>query len=350
MMHERLWDAVSARDASADGLFVYAVRSTRIYCRPTCPSRRPRRDRVEFFPSPGLAAAAGYRACRRCRPDEPGAAAVDQAIVRIQKTCAAVARHPEARWTSRALERASGVSTAQLQRAFRRTLAMSPRDYVAACRQRRFLDTLRRTSTVTDAIYEAGYGSPSRVYEAFALPGMTPATYGRGGLGATIRWATAGSTLGTILVAATDRGLCFVQIGPTIGSLRQGLRAEFPRATIDPGPSSSVAPLAAAAAAAAEARPLPDTLPLDIRGTAFQWRVWRALTRIPRGETRSYAQVASEIGRPSAARAVARACATNPVALLVPCHRVVRADGNPAGYRWGSDVKRALLAKEAASR
>jgi AraC family transcriptional regulator of adaptative response/methylated-DNA-[protein]-cysteine methyltransferase len=344
--HDGLWRAVSARDAAADGLFVYGVASTRVYCRPSCASRRPRRDRVAFFPTPAMAESEGYRPCRRCRPLEPVAAL--PAADRVRRACEAVARRPEARWPSRALARAGGASVPQLQRGFRQLLGVSPRDYVSACRHRRFLDALKNGHRATDAVYVAGYGSPSRVYGgAIRLPGMTPATYGRGGAGATISWTTTPSTIGRILVASTERGLCFVEIGTNDAGLLRGLRREFPHATIADEPSPSMAPLAQAARAVAAANPVPATLPIDIRGTAFQWRVWRALTEIPRGETRSYADVAAAIGEPKAVRAVARACATNPIALVVPCHRVVPTAGGEGGYRWGSDTKRRLLKTEA---
>jgi AraC family transcriptional regulator of adaptative response/methylated-DNA-[protein]-cysteine methyltransferase len=342
--HDGLWRAVSDRDSTADGLFVYAVTSTKIYCRPSCPSRRPRRDRVEFYPAPAMAESRGYRACRRCHPADPLAAA--PAAVRVRRACEVIARRPEARWASASLSRVSGASVPQLQRAFRSLLGISPRDYVAACRRRRFLDTLRGGRRVTDAIYESGYGSPSRVYGAIRLPGMTPATYGRGGAGARIAWTTTTSRVGRLLVASTARGLCFVEIGRTEDGLLAALRREFPQAEVDARSSKSLAPLARAARAVADAKAVPETLPLDIRGTAFQWRVWRELTRIPRGETRSYAALAASIGRPKAVRAVARACATNPIALVVPCHRIVAADGAIGGYRWGKATKRTLLSLE----
>jgi AraC family transcriptional regulator of adaptative response/methylated-DNA-[protein]-cysteine methyltransferase len=236
----------------------------------------------------------------------------------------------------------------QLQRAFRAVLGMSPRDFITASKRQRFLATLKRRATVTDAIYEAGYGSPSRVYDAIRLPGMTPATYGRGGKGARIGWIAADSPVGRIMVATTDRGVCFVQVGTTDRDLLARLRDEFPHAAIDDAPAASLDPLARVALAVANATPVAEKFPVDIQGTAFQWRVWRALTEIPRGQTRSYSEVAATIGQPSAARAVARACATNPLALVVPCHRVVGSKGQLAGYRWGTRVKRALLEKERA--
>lgn len=329
------------RDRAADGLFVYGVTSTGVYCRPSCPSRRPKPERVEFFPASAMAEASGYRPCRRCHPETTinGASASD----RVRHACEAVARRPEASWTSASLARAGGTSVVQLQRAFRRVLGIAPRDYVAACRQRRFLDAVRKGQSVTDAVYESGYGSPSRVYDAIRLPGMTPATYGRGGLGAKIRWLAADSPLGRVLVASTARGLCAVRAGAPDAQLLKSLAEEFPKATIDARPSSDLRALIDAALAIAEATPVPGDLPVDIRGTAFQWRVWRALTQIPAGETRTYSEVARAIGRPSAVRAVARACATNPIALVVPCHRVVRTDGHLGGYRWGLDMKEALL-------
>jgi AraC family transcriptional regulator of adaptative response/methylated-DNA-[protein]-cysteine methyltransferase len=347
--NQGLWKAVESRDAHADGLFVYAVRSTGVYCRPSCASRRPRRDRVEFFPAPAMAEAGGYRACRRCHPER---AAIESTpdVARVRRACEAIGRKPDAPWTSRAITKAGGASVAQLQRSFRRVLGLAPRDYVAACRHRRFLDTLRSGAAVTDAIYESGYGSPSRVYESMRLPGMTPATYGRGGTGAQIEWTSVASPIGRILVAATTRGLCAVRVAPTDRESVAALQAEFPRAVISRGSSNRLDEMAAAAKAVADGQAISGDVPVDIRGTAFQWRVWRALTRIPVGETRSYAAVARAIGQPTATRAVARACATNPIALVVPCHRVVREDGELGGYRWGTHAKRALLTTERAAK
>ena len=265
----------------------------------------------------------------------------------VQRVCQAVSRRPEVSWSSARLAAVSGTSSVQLQRAFRAVLGISPRDFITAAKRQRFLDTLKKRPNVTDAIYESGYGSPSRVYEAIRLPGMTPATYGRGGTGAHVRWMTCDSPIGRIMVASTERGLCFVQIGQADRDLLSLLRQEFPLANVDARPCASLAPLIAAARAVADVTPLPADLPVDIRGTAFQWRVWRALTRIPRGETRSYSEVAAAIGQPSAVRAVARACATNPLSLVVPCHRVVGGKGTLTGYRWGLGVKQTLLEREA---
>ena len=343
-MSDALWHSVENRDAHADGLFVYAVKSTGIYCRPSCASRKPRRDRVEFFPAPAMAASRGYRPCRRCHPDEVSAGS--PALDRVRRAALAVARHPEARWTATKVARAGGTTVVQIQRAFRSLLGLAPRDYVAACRRRRFLDALRDGNGVTGAMYDAGYGSPSRLYGAIRLPGMRPATYGRGGLGAAIQWTTTDTPLGLVLVAATSSGLCFVEVGSSVDALVSALKAEFPAATIAPGPSASLKPLADAARAVALAKGISRDLPVDIQGTAFQWKVWRALTNIPRGETRTYSDVARAIGSPSSVRAVARACATNPIALIVPCHRVIGTDGKLHGYRWGIDVKRKLIEAE----
>jgi len=343
-MSTQLWRAVLDRDPNADGLFVYAVRSTKIYCRPTCASRRPRRDRVEFFPAAAMAEAAGYRACRRCHPER--ASEGPAALARVRHACRAIARQPAAPWQASSLARAGGTSVVQLQRAFRSVLGLSPREYIAACRRRRFIERLRQGARVTDAVYEAGFGSASRAYEAIRLPGMTPATYGRGGAGAAIGWATTDSRIGRVLVAATDRGACFVEVGESDGHLVRALREAFPRASIDQAPSATIGPLLRAVRQVVESQPVAADVPVDIQGTAFQWRVWRELTKIPRGQTRTYADVARAIGQPSAARAVARACASNPLALLVPCHRVVPAGGGIGGYRWGAETKRRLIEEE----
>lgn len=341
MTFDGLWRAVESRSEAADGLFVYAVTSTGVFCRPTCGSRLPRRERVRFFPTPAMAVAAGFRACKRCRPETEGGPG--PAVSRVEAACRAVASRPDAAWTPPRLARAASVSVPQLQRAFRRTLGLSPRDYVAACRRRRFLAALKSGRGVTGAIYEAGYGSPSRVYgAAVTLPGMTPATYGKGGRGATIEWTTVGSRVGLIVAAATAKGACFVGVVNSTAAAREAVAAEFPRADVREGRSPRVRAVAAAAKAAAEARPVPAGLPLDIAGTAFEWRVWRALTKIPRAETRTYTEVARAIAQPRAARAVARACAANPIALLVPCHRVVPQAGGVGGYRWGPKVKEQL--------
>jgi AraC family transcriptional regulator of adaptative response/methylated-DNA-[protein]-cysteine methyltransferase len=343
MPHARLWEAVRRRDPVADGAFVYGVRSTRIACRPSCPSRRPRPDRVEYFPDIAMALAAGYRPCRRCRPAATDNGRGDSAIARA---CGAIARQPDARWPLAQLAAVAGTSVSALRRAFRTMLGVSPRDYVAACRRRAFLGRLKDGESVTSATYAAGYGSASRVYDS-RMGAIPPASYRRGGAGATIDWTTMVSPIGRILVAATVRGICFVAIGGSKEELARVVRTEFPRARVVQRRSAAVRPFLAAARAAAAGQSVPISLPADIVGTAFQWKVWRALTRIPRGGTVSYAQLAASIGRPDAVRAVARASATNPLALLVPCHRVIGKDGALRGYRWGVSVKQRLLRSEA---
>ena len=341
---ETAWAAVLGRDAGFEGRFVYAVRSTGVFCRPTCPSRRPRREQVAFFAQAAEARAAGFRACRRCRP-EAAQTQVAEAMARVR---AHIDDHLDLRLTLGELATVAGLSPTHLQRTFKAQLGLSPRDYLRARRAERFKSEVRQGRTVTDALYEAGYGSGSRLYEAApARLGMTPGAYKRGGKGAQVRFTTAASSLGRVLVAATDRGICAVQLGDTDGALEAALRSEYPQATLhrdDAGLRPSLA--AILAHLGGEVRQL--DLPLDVAASAFQWRVWHALQEIPYGETRSYAEVAAAVGQPRAVRAVARACATNRVALLVPCHRVVRADGSEGGYRWGQERKHRLLASEKA--
>ena len=346
------WRAIATRDASFDGRFVYAVTSTGIFCRPTCPSRRPRRDRVRVFAAPADAAAAGFRACRRCRPEMPAApSTTERAVARARGLIDAhVAAGRDGRLTLSALGAACGVSPFHLQRAFRRTVGVSPRAYADERRAERMRAALQRGETVTTATYDAGYGSSRAAYRGAARRlGMPPGVYQRGGEGERIRAVVVATRFGHVLVAATPRGICRVALGDAAAPLEAGLAAEFPHATIDPADAALRAHLAAVLRAieggTAAAAPA-----LDTTGTAFEQRVWRALQAIPFGETRSYQEVARAIGRPTAARAVARACAANPVALVVPCHRVVRADGAAGGYRWGAARKAALLAHERGGR
>ncbi len=338
------WRIVLARDRRFDGAFVYAVRSTGIFCRPSCPSRRPRRSVVRFYPIPEAAQAAGFRACRRCRPTQT--ASPDPAVALVRDVCRSIDAHPDAAADLATLGRRVGRSPHQLLRAFRRVLGVSPREYRDARRLTRLKSSLKERRHVSPAIYEAGYGSSSRVYErAASALGMTPATYGRGGRGAAIRYAVVPSPLGQLLVAATDKGVCRISLGDAAAPLERDLRAEFPAATIttDAGP---LAGWAQAIVRHLEGREPHLDLPLDIRATAFQQRVWAALKQIPYGATRSYQAVAKAIHQPRATRAVARACATNPVAIAIPCHRVVREDGALGGYRWGIERKRRLLERE----
>jgi len=348
---ESRWDAVMARDREADGRFVYAVRSTGVYCRPSCPSRRPRRDRVEFFDRTDEARAAGFRACRRCLPDEVTAA--DPWIEKIRRACVYLSNvegHP----SLATLAERFGGSPYHLQRNFKRLVGVTPREYAEACRLGKVKRGLRRAGDVTTAMLDAGYGSSSRFYER-AVPklGMTPSAYRRGGAGATIDYTTVASPLGRLLVAATPRGVCAVKMGSTDAALIESLRREYPAATVTPNAGSlskwTEAILARLESRSAEASSSawrrPD-IPLDVQATAFQWQVWQALAAIPVGETRTYTEVAAAIGQPRSARAVARACAANPVAIAIPCHRVVPASGGEGGYRWGAARKAALLKRE----
>ncbi|UCC48537.1 MAG: bifunctional DNA-binding transcriptional regulator/O6-methylguanine-DNA methyltransferase Ada [Gemmatimonadota bacterium] len=338
------WETVLARDSTYDGRFVYAVRSTGIYCRPSCPSRRPQREQVKFFPIPEVAERAGFRACRRCRPDL--AHASDPLLERVRRVCRFIDEHPEAKRTLAQLAGHVGTSPHHLQRSFKAVLGITPRQYADARRLHRFKRELGNGASVTRALYEAGYGSSSRLYErASSQLGMTPATYRRGGRGARIRHTTTACTLGRLLVAATDRGVCAVSLGDDDASLTAALRDEYPHAEIsrdDEGLGRWVEALLSYL----DGRCRDVDLPLDVRATAFQRRVWELLRAIPSGETRSYSEMARQLGAPRAARAVARACASNPVSLIVPCHRAVRADGTPGGYRWGVERKQALLMKE----
>jgi AraC family transcriptional regulator of adaptative response/methylated-DNA-[protein]-cysteine methyltransferase len=330
------WSAVLARDAGADGRFVYAVGSTGIYCRPSCPSRRPRRRGVTFFATADDAERAAFRACRRCDPRGRRAPAAEL----IARACRAL-DDSDGPLTLAALGGALGVSPFHLQRTFKRVVGVTPKEYAAARRVARLKASLPGAATVTEAVYEAGYGSGSRVYER-PLLGMTPATYRSGGRGARIAFTTAATPLGRLLVAATAHGVCAVSLGSGDRALERALRAEYPRATVERD-GRALGPWVAAIVASLDGDRRGLALPLDVQATAFQRRVWQALREIPRGETRSYAELADAIGAPTAARAVARACSTNPVALLIPCHRVVRGDGAVGGYRWGAARKRRLL-------
>ena len=336
------WRAVQARDRLADHQFVYAVRSTGIYCRPSCPSRRPGRDRVVFFDSPPSAVRAGYRACRRCRPDEAGD---DPWVEKVRRACVYLA-NLQGRVSLARLSSRLGGSPYHLQRSFKRLVGVTPREYAEACRLRKVKRGLRSGVSVTAAIFDAGYGSSGRFYGAAARKlAMAPAVYGRGGTGMRLKYTIVDSPLGRLLVAATDRGVCAVSMGSSDAELERALSREFPNAIRQRDTGALGRWTNAILAHLAGRRPRLD-LPLDVQATAFQWQVWTALAAIPYGTTRSYADVAASIGRPTAARAVARACATNPVALAIPCHRAVSSSGGTGGYRWGADRKAALLAAE----
>jgi AraC family transcriptional regulator, regulatory protein of adaptative response / methylated-DNA-[protein]-cysteine methyltransferase len=340
------WKALAARDRAADGTFVYGVSSTGVYCRPSCPSRRPRADRVRFFDTTHEARQAGFRACKRCRPDTVGLA--QPGVDAVRRVSAYLATHADESVTLAHLARVASMSPYHLQRRFKALVGLSPREYQAAVRANRLRTSLRDGLDVTSAIYEAGYGSPSRVYEASPTgKGMTPSAYRRHGAGMRIGYSIVPSKIGRVLVAATELGVCSVKIGDSDASLVGDLRQEYSAAEI----SANDAPRAEWVHAIADHlrgdRPSLD-LPIDVTATAFQWKVWRALQQIPAGETRAYADVARRIGKPRAIRAVANACANNPVALIVPCHRVVPSSGGVGGYRWGAERKKKLLATEAA--
>jgi AraC family transcriptional regulator of adaptative response/methylated-DNA-[protein]-cysteine methyltransferase len=338
------WQAVQARDARFDGRVFFGVRSTGIYCRPSCPARRPRREQVVFFRIPEAAEQAGFRSCRRCRPRV--AATSDPQIKMVRQACRYIEDHDDATPTLEALSAHTGVSPYHLQRVFKRVTGVTPRQYAEACRLARFKSHVKKGETVTGAMYDAGYGSSSRLYErAPSQLGMTPADYRRGGKGARISFTTASCSLGRLLVAATEKGVCAVRLGDSDAALEADLLNEYPSAEFhrdDKALSNWVEQILNHLNGS-----LPHLdLPVDVQATAFQWSVWEKLREIPYGSTRSYSEVAKAIGRPTATRAVARAIATNPVALVVPCHRVIREDKSLGGYRWGVERKQALLDKE----
>jgi len=346
-LDDRRWTRVLARDRDADGSFVYAVTTTGVFCRPSCPSRRPRRDNVRFFTAASDAERAGFRACLRCRPG--GARPVSAGARAVSNAAAYLRAHATEPVALATLADRVGLSPSHLQRVFTAQTGLSPREFQAACRAEHFRSALRTGRDVTTATYDAGYGSPSRVVARRPTgPGLTPSVYRKGAPGVAITYAIVDSVLGRLLVAATARGVCAVKLGASDRALKSDLTAEFPGAVVRPGPLPER--WARVIAAAVDGRPAttPD-VPLDVQGTAFQWTVWTALQTIPAGETRSYGEVAAGIGRPRAVRAVARACASNPVALVVPCHRVVPAAGGTGGYRWGAERKAKLIAREAAA-
>ncbi|HEV8237789.1 MAG TPA: bifunctional DNA-binding transcriptional regulator/O6-methylguanine-DNA methyltransferase Ada [Thermoanaerobaculia bacterium] len=349
---EQRWEAVTHRDASFDGRFFLGVLTTGIYCRPSCPARRPLRKNVRFYATPAEAQRDGLRACLRCKPDQPAATGAPAWVAEL---CDHIRREADggAPLTLAALAARVHLSPTHLQRAFRAAVGVSPRRYAELCRLERLKGELRQGESVTGAIYAAGFGSSSRVYErADSRLGMTPSEYKTGGRGVAITYAAADTSVGKLLLAATDRGLCFVQLGGSERELVARLRREYPAAeprTMDASSSPAFAAwMEALRRHVEEGRPHGD-LPVDVRASAFQQRVWTFLQSIPWGETRSYAQVAAGIGAPRASRAVARACATNPVAVAIPCHRVIRGDGGLSGYRWGTERKRRLLDRERAA-
>jgi AraC family transcriptional regulator of adaptative response/methylated-DNA-[protein]-cysteine methyltransferase len=337
----RYWRATLSRDARADGTFVLAVRSTQIYCRPSCPARRPLRRNVVFFRTREEAEKQGFRPCLRCKPNE-----VAGPVALVERATRQLAESAEESVRFGALSGTLGTTPATLRRAFLQVTGLRPRELAEALRLARFKKMLRAGKSITDALYETGYGSSSRVYErSNAQLGMTPATYRKGGMGMKIGYSIAKSTLGKVLVAATDRGVSAVYLGDAEAKLVQELKDEYPRAELVPA-DDSFERWVKEIVQRVEGKPPRIELPLDLQATAFQRRVWQELQRIPVGTTRTYSQVAKALGNPKAVRAVARACATNPVSIVVPCHRVIREDGNLAGYRWGLSRKEQLLAQE----
>jgi AraC family transcriptional regulator, regulatory protein of adaptative response / methylated-DNA-[protein]-cysteine methyltransferase len=343
------WQAVVARDPNYDGVFVYAVQSTGIYCRPWCPSRRLRRDQVLFFPFPAAAEQAGFRPCRRCRPRDVGRTPPHVGLV--QNVCRQIEAHlrdSQGPLRLASMSVATGSSPYHLQRTFKRIMGITPRQYLEARRVDHLKASLKEGKDVTGALYDAGYGSSSRLYEhAPAQLGMTPATYRRGGRNLDITYTIATCPLGRLLVAATERGVCAVSLGDSDTALEACLAEEYPNARLrrDRHPESDLKKWLASVLELIQGEQQKQ-LPLDIQATAFQWRVWKQLRAIPRGATRSYSEIACEIGRPTAVRAVARAIATNPVAVIIPCHRAVHKDGRLSGYRWGPKRKQILLETE----
>ena len=341
-IEETRWKAVQQRDRRSDGDFVYGVLTTGVYCRPSCSSRQPLRENVRFFTTGEEARSAGLRACRKCHPD----ATREQGIV--HRASEYIRAHLDDKLDLARIAKAVGVSSFALHRRFKSELSISPRQFVESCRLGTLKNGLKKGANVTRAMMDAGYSSTSRLYEQ-AQPklGMAPRQYAAGAEGLTIHYTTVETKLGEVVVASTGKGICCVQF--LDGSKPEvALGSEFPRAMLirEDHPAKEVAEVIRSLASG---NPVRISLPVDLRGTLFQQQVWQELRRIPAGATRSYALVAESLGRPTATRAVARACATNHVAMLVPCHRVIRSDGNDSGYRWGTDRKRALLESEKGS-
>ena len=345
---EKAWQLLIARDPTAD--FLYGVRTTHVFCRPNCKSRLPLRKNVRFFRDFAAAEGAGFRPCKRCNPTALEAAGANDRVV--ERMRGHLETHLDRPVRLKDLARIAHLSPFTVQRLFKRTMGVSPLQYQRALRAGSLRAALRQGAKVTDAIYEAGFGSPSRAYEGAQL-GMTPARFARGGEGETIRWATGSSRFGWIVAASTERGLCWLALADTRAQAESSLREEFPAAELQRDPStakwieSAVASVSGGDGSNGRGNTVKAET-LDLRGTAFQLRVWQALRRIPRGETRSYSELARELGDRQATRAVARACAVNRVALVVPCHRVIGADGSMAGYRWGTERKKQLLNAERA--
>jgi AraC family transcriptional regulator, regulatory protein of adaptative response / methylated-DNA-[protein]-cysteine methyltransferase len=342
---DTLWQAVMEHSSQLDGVFYYGVRTTGIYCRPSCPSRRPRRDHVDFYFDTGSAEQAGLRACRRCRPTQ--SSELNPQAELVHRACAYIENNLEATLTLKTITAAVGGSPFHLQKTFKHILGITPQEFAELRRVAMFRTALRFGRSVAEATYEAGFNSSRGLYErAHAHLGMTPATYRKGAPSQQIVYAVTDSPLGRLLVASTPKGICKISLGEDDQKLVEALYAEFPKALIS-ADSKTLRMAVQAILDYLSQRSTRIKLPLDLQATAFQMRVWRELQRIPFGKTLTYEEVAQRLEQPTAVRAVARACATNPVALVVPCHRVVRKDGSLGGYRWGLDRKRKLLEAEA---
>jgi AraC family transcriptional regulator of adaptative response/methylated-DNA-[protein]-cysteine methyltransferase len=343
---EARWAAVLGRDRRADNVFCYSVRTTGVYCRPSCAARRARRQNVRFHATPEAAERAGFRPCKRCQPHK--AALSEERMAAVARACRLIETADEAPSLA-TLAGSAGMSRFHFHRVFKAVTGLTPKGYAAAHRAKRVREELPRTSTVTEAIYGAGFNSSGRFYATSArVLGMTPSRFRAGGAGESIRFAVGDCSLGSILVAATDHGVCAITFGDEPGALVRDLEDRFARARLIGG-DADFERLVARVVGFVEAPGLGLDLPLDVRGTAFQQRVWEALCAIPAGATATYTEIARRIGEPKAVRAVARACASNAIAVAIPCHRVVRQDGALSGYRWGVKRKRALLERERAS-
>lgn len=339
------WAVITARDPSADGQFFYSVSTTGVYCRPSCAARRPRPEHVSFYTTSAAAERAGFRPCKRCQPHQAGLAT--QQLAKITAACRTI-EQSETPPILAALATEAGLSPYHFHRLFKSITGLTPRAYATAHRAKQIRQQLRQADTVTTAICEAGYNSSSRFYEASnAILGMTPSAYRDGGMNTVIHFATGACSLGWILVARSQRGICAILLGDAPAPLVSELQSSFPKAQfVNDAPE--FADLLVRVIAFIEEPALGLALPLDVRGTVFQQRVWQVLQRIPPGKTLSYTEIAKQIGKPKAIRAVASACAANRLAVAIPCHRAVRHDGTLTGYRWGVERKRALLAKETA--
>jgi AraC family transcriptional regulator, regulatory protein of adaptative response / methylated-DNA-[protein]-cysteine methyltransferase len=338
------WDSVVARDPKADGTFYYSVKTTGVYCRPSCAARLARPENVCFHATWEEAERAGFRPCKRCKPNQPSL--VEQHAAKVTEACRII-EESESVPGLEDLAKRVGVSTYHFHRLFKQITGLTPRQYAAAHREKRVRNELGRSSTVTEAIFDAGYNSNARFYEkSNEVLGMTPTNYRAGGVNTEIRFAIGECSLGSILVARSDRGVCAILLGDDPAELARDLQDQFPRANLIGG-DTDFEQLVAKVVGFVEAPGIGLDLPLDVRGTAFQQRVWQALREIPAGVTASYTDIANHIGSPNSVRAVAQACAANPLAVAIPCHRVVRNDGTLSGYRWGVERKRALLEKEA---